>query len=181
MPDLKLVVFAGLPGTGKSSLARVVARELSAVYFDKDTIKDAAVNLARDMKIERGNELAGALSYDLLIPLARDNLTLGLSVVLDSPAGYRAFQDKVDGLARDTKADLRVIECICTDETSLRQRLERREDMPDYRTRDWEGYQQARARLEKVTGPRLVVDTAEPLQVNVRKVLAYVGAPPVTD
>ena len=87
------------------------------------------------MKVERGNELAAALSYDLLIPLARDNLTLGLSVVLDSPAGYRAFQDKVDGLARDTKADLRVIECICTDETSLRQRLERREDMPDYRTR----------------------------------------------
>ena len=39
MPDPQLIIFAGLPGTGKSSLARAVARELKAVYLDKDTMK----------------------------------------------------------------------------------------------------------------------------------------------
>lgn len=176
MPGRQLIVFAGLPGMGKTSLARTVARELRAVYLDKDTIKDTAMALARELKLERAADLAGPLSYELLISLARDNLTLGLPVVLDSPAGYRTFQEKVDQLARSTKADLKIIECTCTNEGVLRDRIERRgQDLPEYRTRDWETFQQERARFERLAGPRLIVDTAETLQINVRKVLTYLA------
>ncbi len=179
MPDAKLIVFAGLPGTGKTTLARAVARELRATYLDKDTIKDAAMALARARKIEGGAEFAGALSYELLIPLAKDNLTLGLPVVVDSPAGYRVFQDQVDELARQVRVEIRLVECITTDEAQWQQRIERRgETLPEHRTRDWEALQQARARFERLTGPRLVVDTAELLPVNLRKVLAYLGEEP---
>jgi predicted kinase len=179
VPDAKLIVFAGLRGTGKTTLARAVARELRATYLDKDTIKDAAMALARARKIEGGAEFAGALSYELLIPLAKDNLTLGLPVVVDSPAGYRVFQDQVDELARQVRVEIRLVECITTDEAQWQQRAERRgETLPEHRARDWEAVQQARARLERLAGPRLVVDTAEPLPVNLRKVLAYLGEQP---
>ena len=47
-----------------------------------------------------------------------------------------------------------------------------------YRARDWADYQSNRARFEGLTERRLVVDTAEPLAINVRKVLAYIGWPP---
>jgi predicted kinase len=174
MPDTQLIVFAGLPGTGKSSLARAVAREFKAVYLDKDTIKDTAMAVGRELKLAQAAELAGPLSYELLLGLARDNLTLGLSVVLDSPAGYQTFQDKVARLARSTDADMRVIECICSNEGLLRDRVERRgADLPDYRTRDWAGYQEDRALFQRFSGPRLVIDTAEILQINTRKVLGY--------
>ena len=61
MPDPFLIVFAGLPGTGKSSLARAVARELHAVYLDKDTIKDAVIAVARELKTDQGPDLAGPI------------------------------------------------------------------------------------------------------------------------
>lgn len=181
MTDRQLIVFAGLPGTGKTSLARTVARELHAVYLDKDTIKDATISLGRTMKLAQATELAGPLSYDLLVMIARDNLTLGLSVVLDSPAGYRIFRENVEGLARSTKVDLKLIECICTNEGLLRDRIEQRgANLPDYRTRSWETYQRDRSQFERLAGLRLIVDTAEPLQLNVRKVLNYLtaSAPP---
>jgi predicted kinase len=179
MPDPFLVVFAGLPGTGKSSLARAVARELRAVYLDKDTIKDCVVAVAREMKIEQGPDLAGPASYELLVVLARDNLSLGRSVVLDSPAGYRQFREKVSDLARSRRASLKLVECICTDESLLRQRVEDRgRELPPYRARDWADYQSNRARFEGLTERRLVLDTAEPLAVNLRKVLTYIGWPP---
>ena len=178
MPEPFLIVFAGLPGTGKSSLARAMARELRAVYLDKDTIKDSIIAVARELKIEQGPDLAGHASYELLVVLARDNLSLGLSVVLDSPAGYRQFREQVGELAKARRANLKLIECICTDESLLRQRVEDRgRELPPYRARDWADYQSNRARFEGLTERRLVVDTAEPLGVNLRKVLAYVGWP----
>ena len=173
---VQLIVFAGLPGTGKSSLARAVARRLKAVYLDKDTIKDGTVDLATRMKFENGAALAGPLSYELLVGLARDNLTLGLSVVLDSPAGYALFRDRVKRLARSTEAELRLVECICTDEALLRRRIETRSrDLPNHRARDWATFQCDRARFERITDRRLIIDTAEALAVNLRKVLAYLG------
>ena len=114
-----------------------------------------AAELARARKLEGGAEFAGALSYELLIPLAKDNLTLGLPVVVDSPAGYRVFQDQVEELARQVRVESRLVECITTDEAQWQQRIERRgETLPEHRTRDWEAVQQARARFERLTGPR---------------------------
>ena len=56
--------------------------------------------------------------------------------MVDSPAAYRTFRDRIKVVARATKAELPLIECVCTDERLLRQRIEhRRQDLPDYRTR----------------------------------------------
>jgi predicted kinase len=170
------VVFAGAPGVGKSTLARALARELRAAYLDKDTIKDAALALGRELKLENAAQLAGALSYTLLIPLARDNLTVGTHVIVDSPAGYRSFQDAIEQLVRSVKVNFKLVECITTDEALLRERLERRApDLPEHRVRDWDAYQQARDRLERMSGPRLVVDTAEAVPTNLRKIMHALG------
>lgn len=179
MADPQLIVFAGLPGTGKTSLARALARELRSTYLDKDTIKDCAMRLTAEMGLEQGARLAGALSYELLVDLARDNLTLGLPVVVDSPAAYQVFRDKVKSLARTLKADLKLIECICTDERMLRERVEHRgRDLPAYRTRDWATFQQDQGRFERLTDPRLIVDTAESQAVNLRKIQTYLSGRP---
>jgi predicted kinase len=176
MQDPQLIMFAGTRGTGKTSLARAVARELRAVYLDKDTIRDCVIAQTEKQKLEQAPQLAEALSYELLVDLARDNLSLGLSVVLDSPAGYQAFRERVKGLARSARVELRLIECICTDERLLRQRVEGHgQDAPAYRTRDWATYQHELAQFERLTERRLVVDTAESLALNLRKVLAYLG------
>jgi predicted kinase len=177
MADPQLIVFAGLPGTGKSSLARALARELRAAYLDKDTIKDCAMRLAAEMSLAQGPRLAGALSYELLVDLARDNLTLGLSVVVDSPAAYQLFRDKLKALTRDLKTDLKLIECICTDERLLRKRIEQRgADLPAHRTCDWATFQHDQGRFERLTDPRLIVDTAEATALNLRKIKGYLGA-----
>lgn len=180
MADPLLVVFAGAPGVGKSTLARAVARELRAAYLDKDTIKDAALALAREMKLENLGQFAGALSYTLLVPLARDSLTVGTAVVVDSPAGYRSFQDAIEQLVRSVRVDFKLVECINTDEPLLRERIERRgADLPDHRVRDWDAYQQARERLERISGPRTVVDTAESVQTNLHKIMSAIQVGPL--
>ena len=76
-----------------------------------------------------------------------------------------------------SSVDFKLVECITTDEGLLRERSAHRgPDVPDQRVREWDAYQQARARLERMSGPRLVVDTAETVQTNLRKILNYLGA-----
>lgn len=179
MAEPFLVVFAGAPGVGKSTLARALARELHAAYLDKDTIKDTALRLGREMSVENVQQFVGALSYQLLIPLARDNLTVGTSVIIDSPAGYRGFQDAIEQLVRSIKVDFRLVECITTDAALLRGRVERSgSELPDHRAREWDAYQQARERLERMSGPRLVLDTAESVSINLRKIMNAFGFHP---
>ena len=71
-----LIVFGGLPGSGKTTLAREMARELGAVHLRIDSIevalKRAGVEEMRDV------------GYRVAYAVAEDNLKLGRTVVADS-------------------------------------------------------------------------------------------------
>lgn len=73
-----LIVLAGLPGTGKSSIARQLARDMGAVWLRVDSIEQAI----RDAGVVPGSlDDAG---YRAAYAVAGDNLLLGLDVVADS-------------------------------------------------------------------------------------------------
>ena len=71
-----LYIFAGLPGTGKSTLAQRLARAQQAVHLRIDTIEQSLR--------EVGCLINGPEGYVVAYRLAADNLRLGLPVVADS-------------------------------------------------------------------------------------------------
>jgi predicted kinase len=72
-----LIIFGGLPGTGKSTLALRLARRVGAVYLRIDTIERAMVDAKEAPSIgERGYLVAYAVT--------EDNLRLGHTVIADS-------------------------------------------------------------------------------------------------
>ena len=73
-----LVVIAGLPATGKTTLARPLARELRAAYLRIDTIETAILRAQGRAELVTGGE-GYAVGYDL----AADQLALGLDVVAE--------------------------------------------------------------------------------------------------
>jgi predicted kinase len=93
-----LVLMAGLPGAGKTTLALALGRALGWPVVDKDTLKSPL------LKLGIANEVAGPASYTLLLALARDLLVhQRLSVILDSPAAYpRVVAGRARSLVRRT-------------------------------------------------------------------------------
>src|SRR5574339_521908 len=113
---MQLIIFTGLPGAGKSSIAEAVARELSIPVFAKDWL-EATLIRCQLQPIENGPPL-GSAGYQLLTTLAERQLQLGQSVILDSVASTLSIRAEWRALAQNHRAEWRVIECVCSDEAA---------------------------------------------------------------
>jgi predicted kinase len=73
-----LIVFAGLSGSGKSSIARGLAKEIGAVWLRIDSIEQA---IKESGVVPRAMDDVG---YRAAYAVAQDNLHLGRDVIGDS-------------------------------------------------------------------------------------------------
>ncbi len=129
-----LAALRGMRGIGKSALAREVGRELGWPLLDKDDIK--AVVYGR-------TQVADEVSYDLLFRLARRQLQQGLNVLVDSPLMHRGLYELASRTAREAGGRLVVLDCVLTDESEHRRRLDGRatnNPPPEWAIREWAAY-----------------------------------------
>jgi predicted kinase len=115
-----LVIFGGLPGTGKSTLAQRLAALTGAVYLRIDTIEQAIRDASAAVQD------LGELGYRVAYGLARDNLRAGLPVVADSVNPLHSTRDSWRAVGEETDAELVEVELICSDLTEHRRRIETR-------------------------------------------------------
>jgi predicted kinase len=115
-----LVAMAGLPGTGKSTLAAALAEALPAVVLDKDKLR---AGLIPTEKIEYSRAQDDYI-FELLLKAAEYNLNRCRNVILDGRTYTRRYQvERVELFAREQEADLRIVECVCPQKLAL-QRLQ---------------------------------------------------------
>jgi len=152
MPGMTtLFIWAGLPGTGKTTLAKQLASRLNALYLRIDTIEQT-IRDACQMQV--GDE-----GYRLAYQIAADNLRLGISVVADSCNPIEMTRASWEQVARDSGAAFINMEVVCTDSREHRQRIEsRKPDIAGLRLPTWHDVQQRE--YHPWTRDRIVVDTA---------------------
>ena len=114
-----LYVFAGLAGTGKSTIARTLARELGAFYLRVDTIEDALADM--------GAARCGPEGYVIAYRLAADNLALGHTVVADCVNPLAVTRDAWHAIAAECGVRSVDVEVVCSDRAEHRRRVETRD------------------------------------------------------
>ncbi len=150
-PSPILYIFSGLPGSGKSSLAKLVARELHAIYLRIDTIEQGLRDLCSfDVEGE---------GYRLAYRIASDNLRLGLSVVADSCNPVELTRREWEQIACESHVGYRNIEVICSNPTEHRHRVETRiSDVQGLRLPTWGDVENRE--YHAWTVHRIIVDTS---------------------
>ncbi|HEX5108788.1 MAG TPA: AAA family ATPase [Vicinamibacterales bacterium] len=165
-----LIILAGLPGAGKSTLAAALASTLRAVHLRIDTIEQAI----RDSGVQPVPlDDAG---YRVGYALAEDNLRLGHTVIADSVNPWPMTRDAWVSAAKRAGADWREIEIVCSDAREHRRRVETRvADIPGHRLPTWHD---VLARDYRPWGrSHAVIDTADmSLEESLAAMLAMVAS-----
>ena len=169
---MQLIVFTGLPGTGKSSIAEAVGCELGIPVIAKDWLE--AVLRRCDLHPADESRGLGYAGYELLTILAERQLRLGQSVILDSVASTNPIRAEWRSLAQMHRAAWRVVECICSDEAIHRDRLGvRQRRIPGWHELDWSEVERVRAYYAAWQEERLILDAVNPVTENIVATLNY--------
>jgi predicted kinase len=170
---LSIAVFSGLPGTGKTSLAQHAARLLQAPVFSVDLLEAALWRSG--IRSEQGSHQA---AYEILATLAEGQLRLGQSACVDAVVGLEAAREAWKTLAHRYGAELRCIECVCSDVELHRQRIERRKrNIPGWYELSWADVERSARSFQPWQGERLVVDAVRPLDLNLADLETYLCRP----
>ncbi len=165
--------MAGLPGSGKSALARELAERLLAVILDKDPIRAALFPAPLlEYSTEQDDFCMGVMLQVAEYILQKEPTR---AVILDGRTFSQRYQvERAAELATKLGQPVAILECVCSDATA-RQRLEKDVAQGAHlaQNRNFELYLAIKARFEPIERPKLVIDTDQTLAACVEAGLVY--------
>jgi predicted kinase len=148
-----LIVMAGLPASGKTTIARLAARELGAMHLRIDTVEQAIVDAGvRDHPV-------GPVGYMIGYVVAEEQLRLGLTVIAEVVNPIRITRDAWRDVAVRAGVPHLDVEVVCSDPVEHERRARTRVvDIANLRPPTWDEI--VNREYEPWDRDRLVLDTA---------------------
>lgn len=169
-----LIAMAGLPGSGKSTIAQVLGGRLDASVVSVDPLEAAILTAGID-----SDQPTGLAAYLVAETIAESVLVAGHDVIVDAVNAVDPAREQWVELAQRQGVKLRFIEVSCTDPEIHRERLESRAKRLS-RASETSQYavEQSLDEYSSWSGPsgavpRITIDSVQPLGSNIEIALEF--------
>lgn len=160
-----IVIVCGLPGTGKTFIAKTLSKRIDAIVLSTDKIRKELVEKPTYSLWER------SLIYDVLFLLSKYLKTAGINCILDGTFNQKRSRDELIKKLNLKSTDLFIIECICPEDIIISRLISRRNDFSDANISI---YFKMKKIYEKVLEKHLTIDTSESIEKNIEKIMQFI-------
>lgn len=166
-----IVIMAGLPGTGKSKLARELAARTNGRLVSKDEVRHAIFAGSEIEYSSRQDDFCQQLMLQTAGYLLESNPSR--VVFLDGRTFSRRYQiENVLNAAASLHQPWRILQCICSDDTAkARLTTDEHNGTHPAGNRNFQLYLDVRTRFEAITHTKTLIDTDQPFGVAVERAL----------
>ncbi len=169
-----LITMAGLPGTGKTTIADQLGKRLNAVVLNKDDIRAKLFSKETIYFSRKQDDLCMEVIFIISEYLLRANPEQ--TIIIDGRTFSKSYQvEQLLSRAESLKVKPVIIECVC-DDAIAKQRLDndQRAGAHPAGNRTYKLYLALKEKAEPITVGHLVIDTSkESLENSVERCVEY--------
>ena len=164
-----IVLFCGLPGVGKTSLANELAPLINAIVLSTDKIRKEVISKPTYTKEEK------RLIYDVMLLVARYlHDAAGINCILDATFNTeKSRRAAIEKLVNVSSDQIYIVECICPEDVVIT-RLKARKG--DYSDADIDIYRKMKQLYEPVKEmeKHIVIDTSQDPKMNAEQIKTWI-------
>ncbi len=162
-----LIIICGLPGTGKTTMARALAKRLGFVHLNTDIIRK------KYFKQRKYSEREKMQVYALMFNGAERQLSRSKNVILDATFYKNTQRKKAISLAKKYKIAYFIIECVAN-ENKVRKWIERRKKTKTASEANFSIYKKVKKQFEPIKEKHLRINCEESIDKRVRRVMGWI-------
>lgn len=164
-----LIIVCGLPGSGKSSLSKDLAKNFSAVHLNSDEIRKKLFPQPTYSEEEKKKV------YEEMAKQAGEILGRGNKVIADATFSRKEYRRIMEDEAAKVGAKVFVIKCILHEDETKKRLDKRKISGKNPSDAGYEVYMKLKESFEPLEGPCLEVDYLMPKKEVLAKVNAFIS------
>lgn len=163
-----LIIIGGVPGTGKSTLAKALSKELNIPAFSKDELEAAVAR-----KGLCNNKETRGVGFEIMAVLAKNLFENNSGAIFDFIASKHRTEEQWPHLLN---YDVKYIECICSIVEVHKERIQsRKRNIEGWYELVWEDVLNVQERFQPLFTDRLILDSVNDLSKNIAMAIEYVS------
>jgi predicted kinase len=178
--DTCLIVFSGVPLTGKSKLAREMKKRTGIDYLDVDEIRHEVISSSPFTRLPEEEEKEKMkIAYGVMYERAREILKIGKPIILSATHSRAAFHYHFINIAKDLHVPLYVFKIVTPRDMIEKRLIKRQKNLYEKSNiRTIEHYDEVAQRFEDFEGEKTIIDSTNPIVQNVQTILSVISSSP---
>lgn len=168
---MKIVLFRGRPGAGKTAAAKALSERLHLPVLCKDDIYDKLAEWITTY------EARSKATHEILYAILTTNSSADCTFILDFPYQRESDLQKLSDFCAQYSVNFKPVLVTCSDELLWAARIKQRSEnpAPNQIITDFEEFKRYYGTMHIEPRPgELLIDSSRPLQDNIEAVIRYI-------